>query len=426
MPLPDALSAAVRVKRFWTDFLWMTDAAFPEEGEEDERDYPAFGTCHLVFPAGPHAVTLTFDDMHCSFSLGLLPAGEKEPVQIGWDDQTHWHPHVLRWDELDLLCRCAALTDPSLAHPGPPLLLLHRFAPICVGDDVDMIHPLLESAWRSLGLLSDAELSKLIEGADRRPAGFTWRRHDQRGWSLHQSEEDELASECGLYTLRNGENEEFPFAAWNELIAGATQLCERAVRPEWRTWDDGTVLRIARRVADTGDLAGAPVLANALEEAGCDHPTILQACRPPVEAARACWVVELLLGAERGSVIRRHFGPTKHKQRTVYRLSVTVPTLTRTFVLPSRSGTPFASAVDRALGAQDLGGAQVTGSSSTQNQASEEIETSDTVSVRILDDLERGLRVVREALLQAQAPPGTVIRVTHPRRTIPLYPDTNG
>jgi hypothetical protein len=39
-----------------------------------------------------------------------------------------------------------------------------------------------------------------------------------------------------------------------------------------------------------------PILADALEEAGCDNVDILAHCRGGGEHVRGCWVVDLLLG----------------------------------------------------------------------------------------------------------------------------------
>ena len=41
-----------------------------------------------------------------------------------------------------------------------------------------------------------------------------------------------------------------------------------------------------------------PVLADALDDAGCDHPDIISHCRGPGPHARGCWVVDLVLGKE--------------------------------------------------------------------------------------------------------------------------------
>ncbi|MBY0526866.1 MAG: hypothetical protein K2R98_25965 [Gemmataceae bacterium] len=39
-----------------------------------------------------------------------------------------------------------------------------------------------------------------------------------------------------------------------------------------------------------------PILADALEDAGCTDADILNHCRQPGEHVRGCWVVDLLLG----------------------------------------------------------------------------------------------------------------------------------
>jgi hypothetical protein len=41
-----------------------------------------------------------------------------------------------------------------------------------------------------------------------------------------------------------------------------------------------------------------PILADALEDAGCDNADILQHCRGAGEHVRGCWVVDLVLGKE--------------------------------------------------------------------------------------------------------------------------------
>jgi hypothetical protein len=38
-----------------------------------------------------------------------------------------------------------------------------------------------------------------------------------------------------------------------------------------------------------------PILGDALEEAGCTNPDILNHCRQPGEHVRGCWVVDLVL-----------------------------------------------------------------------------------------------------------------------------------
>jgi hypothetical protein len=47
---------------------------------------------------------------------------------------------------------------------------------------------------------------------------------------------------------------------------------------------------------DSRNFTPMPILADALEEAGCDSPDILDHCRNPGVHVRGCWVVDLVLG----------------------------------------------------------------------------------------------------------------------------------
>jgi hypothetical protein len=72
-------------------------------------------------------------------------------------------------------------------------------------------------------------------------------------------------------------------------------------RPEvidaaWLLWKDGAVAKIAHSIYADRDFESLPVLADALEEAGCSNAAILSHCRTPAEHARGCWVLDLLLG----------------------------------------------------------------------------------------------------------------------------------
>jgi hypothetical protein len=71
-----------------------------------------------------------------------------------------------------------------------------------------------------------------------------------------------------------------------------------AINPAWLAWNDGTVPRIAQAIYDERAFDRMPVLADALEDAGCTEPYILDHCRQPGEHVRGCWVVDLLLGKE--------------------------------------------------------------------------------------------------------------------------------
>lgn len=65
--------------------------------------------------------------------------------------------------------------------------------------------------------------------------------------------------------------------------------------PRWRT---ETAVLLARRMYDANDFSAMPILADALQDAGCDNGDILSHCRTQHEHVRGCWVVDLVLGKE--------------------------------------------------------------------------------------------------------------------------------
>lgn len=69
-----------------------------------------------------------------------------------------------------------------------------------------------------------------------------------------------------------------------------------AINTAWLAWNGGTVPKLARAIYDARDFDRLPILADALQEAGCDDTAILNHCRGPDSHTRGCWVVDLVLG----------------------------------------------------------------------------------------------------------------------------------
>jgi hypothetical protein len=68
------------------------------------------------------------------------------------------------------------------------------------------------------------------------------------------------------------------------------------IAPLWLGWNDRTVLRLAQAIYDERAFDRMPILADALEDAGCDNVDILSHCRDAGPHVRGCWVLDLLLG----------------------------------------------------------------------------------------------------------------------------------
>ena len=63
-----------------------------------------------------------------------------------------------------------------------------------------------------------------------------------------------------------------------------------------RSWRTSTVTALARQLYDSRDFSNMPILADALQDAGCDSEEILNHCRQPGEHIRGCWALDLVLG----------------------------------------------------------------------------------------------------------------------------------
>jgi hypothetical protein len=66
-----------------------------------------------------------------------------------------------------------------------------------------------------------------------------------------------------------------------------------AFSPDWRT---DTAVSLCRTMYESRDFSAMPILADALQDAGCDSADILTHCRDTsLTHVRGCWVVDLLL-----------------------------------------------------------------------------------------------------------------------------------
>jgi hypothetical protein len=66
----------------------------------------------------------------------------------------------------------------------------------------------------------------------------------------------------------------------------------------WLTWNNGTVWQLAEAIYHGRDWESLPLLADALEEAGCTEPDLLAHLRERGPHVRGCWALDLLLGRQ--------------------------------------------------------------------------------------------------------------------------------
>jgi hypothetical protein len=81
-------------------------------------------------------------------------------------------------------------------------------------------------------------------------------------------------------------------------IAGNPFRPSLPLPPAVLAWSDGTVGRIARGIYEERAFDRLPILADALEEAGCTDGAMLAHCRSTGAHVRGCWAVDAILGME--------------------------------------------------------------------------------------------------------------------------------
>ena len=106
-----------------------------------------------------------------------------------------------------------------------------------------------------------------------------WGDIDGRWFELHAAEADRVSRE-GMRLLK-------------DIAGNPYQPVSLAL--EWRSAD---ALALAGQMYESRDFSAMPILADALQDAGCENDDILNHCRGPGPHVRGCWVVEAVLNKE--------------------------------------------------------------------------------------------------------------------------------
>jgi hypothetical protein len=141
----------------------------------------------------------------------------------------------------------------------------------------------LRSGWQAcLGVLP----------AELRPAA--WQALAVPAWQAVAAEQarTRLARAAGRAAEEQGQAE-----LLRDLIGDAFRPAPR-LNPAWLDRNGGAVRRLAQAIHDRRRFADLPVLADALEEAGCDDAALLAHCRDGSDHVLGCWALDLLLGKE--------------------------------------------------------------------------------------------------------------------------------
>ncbi|MET0424869.1 MAG: hypothetical protein ABW046_13385 [Actinoplanes sp.] len=291
MPVSEALRRLSEDPEFWTG-----DGALPHD--------PDPAPLRVTFPVtGGYALVLDLDRSTGERVLSLRGPASSELLPLGWAPADGPYPAALRWWELDLFARVIALEDPVLPHPGLVVALLSPFAPPAEDDDEPAVTAMRAAAYRSL---RRAVPPTPPTGPEQTPLPLF---ESTDWWPAPPAASPQVLDEAAIAALSRpprSVNEvragsRFPGELLLDLVRRSAAHLDRLPAESWYVETRPLAVHILR----TGDLAPIPALLGALTEAGCDHPTVLDALSEPLVPAEACWMVETLAGAEPGTLLHR-------------------------------------------------------------------------------------------------------------------------
>ncbi|GLY08553.1 MULTISPECIES: hypothetical protein [Actinoplanes] len=293
MPVSEALRRLSLNPAFWTGGL----------GASDTDDLPR--DLRVSFPVlDGYSLALDVDLATGEQALGLRRPASSEPVQLGWAPPGGPYPASLHWWELETCARVIALDDPTLPHPGLVVALLSPFAAAAAEDDVATVSAMREAAYRSLRRPVPPPAPS---GPEQDPLPIFTADH---WWPAPDAPSPQVLDEATIAELSapvtvGGQvraDKRFPLEDLSDLVRRAHRRLLHIPHQEWYA----QTRPLARRMAESGHLDAVPDLLGALTEAGCDHPTVLDALSEPLVPLEACWMVETLAGAEPGTLLRHH------------------------------------------------------------------------------------------------------------------------
>ncbi|GBF73836.1 hypothetical protein PA598K_02159 [Paenibacillus sp. 598K] len=197
--------ALAQDKKFWARYEWRLQDDFAyQELEEEPIRLPVTDEVDLVLDTGEDFsyISLMIDD------------GDEEMIEIAWDDEAHFHPFVLRMEEWQRLSR--QISSRAGVPEWIPALLLQRFVGYDSPGELEAILRQGMELRRLSGLYTADELAawpehpflaqpSLWDKLDRR-----WREQPPYGWVFEGED---------AYSLRIAGNPDFPFDAWNQMLA---------------------------------------------------------------------------------------------------------------------------------------------------------------------------------------------------------------
>jgi hypothetical protein len=115
--------------------------------------------------------------------------------------------------------------------------------------------------------------------------------------AFHTVDSDRVDAQAAAHYAAFTETDESAQAALlRDIMGNPFRLV--TTESSWAEWNNGIVLKLAQGIYEDQAFDRLPVVADALEDAGCTDATILDHCRLLGNHVRGCWVIDRLLGKE--------------------------------------------------------------------------------------------------------------------------------
>jgi hypothetical protein len=151
------------------------------------------------------------------------------------------------------------------------------------------------------GLLGRKELRAAHEAANRVPlrsgGRIAWAPRAAARAALPRKDQVSLTAAFARWAVEGTRTRQEEERYQCDLLRDVFGYPFRAVAfdPAWLAWQGGAVVQVAQAIYNENRFQDLPVLADALEDAGCDNAEVLAHCRGGGIHVRGCFVVDLLL-----------------------------------------------------------------------------------------------------------------------------------
>jgi hypothetical protein len=179
----------------------------------------------------------------------------------------------------------------AIAHPGEVDYYAVAFAAEAVANRGDAGYT-AQVAARAVAY--DA-LTRAADNTVAITAG-TWQIHLSQGRPRWDADEEAI-TRSPTYLTAYAEERACQATLLRDLF-GPLPFRAAALGPSVLAWNDGLVVRLAKKIYDERSWEGLPILADALLDAGCDNDELVAHLGGPGPHTRGCYGLDLLLGKE--------------------------------------------------------------------------------------------------------------------------------